>query len=138
MATATKKSLGGSTGKRYLNQHYGSVKLGQLGIRNANPRAGMSYSVGLTPKGDVVHIYKDGERIVMHQHAQHAAPPHPSSFGGVHAPDGVTPYGAEFLADLKRQVLAAHQGGLHHPTNDAQDAAHLAALQAAAAAFSGA
>jgi hypothetical protein len=146
MATrATKSRGGGSTGKRYLNTHYGKPNFGpQKGFApvsraGANPRAGMSYSIGVTPKGEVVHIYRDGERIVMHQHGQHAAPPHPASFGGFHAPDSVTPAGENFLADLQRQVLAAHQaGGLHHPTNDAQDVAHLAALQSAAAAFSGA
>lgn len=85
-STIAKRSLGGSTGKRYVNRNYGSVKLGQLGISGGNPRAGMSYSMGLDHNGNVVHIYRDGERIVMHTHAIHAAPPHPASFGGMQAP----------------------------------------------------
>src|SRR5689334_20711752 len=89
---AVKKPQGGQvSGKRYVNKQYGSVKFGQLGVKGANPRAGMSYSVGIDSKGRVVHIYRDGERIVMHTHAAHAAPPHPDSFGGMQAPDTPTP-----------------------------------------------
>ena len=137
MARAVKRSGSGSTGKRYLNTHYGKPIFGhQHGFAptariGGNPRAGMSYSVGLDAKGRVVHIYRDGERIVMHTHAAHAAPPHPDSFGGMQAPDaGPANYGA-VNAGLAQQLAGAHRV---HPDN-AQTQQHVQALQAALSAF---
>lgn len=122
--------------KQYLNTQYGKALFKQQGLAPAarsggNPRAGMNYSLGVTPKGNVVHIYRDGERIVMHEHAPHAAPPHPASFGGTVAPDTQN-YG-DYIANLQREVLAAHQA--KQPTVDAQDLQHQAVLQAAALAL---
>jgi hypothetical protein len=129
--------------KRYLNTHYGHALFGGTishGIPSRigrNPRAGMSYSLGLNAKGEVVHIYKDGERIVMHTHAAHAAPPHPSSFGGMAGPG---PDDARFLGDHTKALLAAQAASklIQHPHRTAaQDTATQSALQAALAAFSG-
>ncbi|MGZ6852653.1 MAG: hypothetical protein ACXVGB_00615 [Mycobacteriaceae bacterium] len=141
MAAIVKKPGSGSTGKRYLNTHFGKPIFGPsrgtapTARMGANPRAGMSYSVGLDRNGRVVHIYRDGERIVMHTHAPNAAPPHPDSFGGMAAPDTQAAansgnFGADASA-LAQQLAGAHRA---HPDN-ALTQQHALALQAALAAY---
>ncbi len=93
----------------------------------------MSYRLGLTPAGEVVHIYDDGERIVMHKpgtppkvahtvgtvHPSH--PAHPDNFGA-------------FASDLAHQLAGAKRNSASHP-DDAQSHEHQLALQHALALF---
>lgn len=51
----------------HVNTSKGRAVFGGRGKLGGNPRAGLTYRLGLTADGQVVHIYDDGQRIVMHK-----------------------------------------------------------------------